>query len=1578
MGYTIPGWLDDVLDFIGINFPNVDEDDYREMATAMREFAEQFEGHGGDAHLAVTRILSSSEGWAVDSFEKHWDQVKTSHLEKLPELARLFADACDVLADIIFGMKTKAEIELGVMAASVGISAGLAVVTGGLSALIGAAEVTAMRQVVKRIIDEAVDRIVDEVLAKLTEPVNAKLEAMVEDMVLDLAEGAFSMPAADGSGGHGGKGGMHIASAGGAGGGMQLASADGGAQKRTKIDHFEFEDGAGKVSKHGSELHLATSTSLGKARGAFGRSKGRDPFTQAFDSVLHGALKGSEKALGKVAKHITETVPDRAKATSRLHKGNDLDVRDKAKNIHVNKGDAGGGSDGHGGGPSSGGKGDDGLKVDSAKLSRQSHSLNSKEWCGDPIDMASGQMMLTQTDVDLPGVLPLTLRRTHLTGYTAGGFFGPSWASTLDERLEENRELGGIWWYREDGSILVYPRRPDLPGDRVLPAAGTPLPLTFVTRGTSYVLAVEDPRTGLIRHFEPAAEGVGTWWLAAIEDRNHNTIGIDRGEDDAPLAVTHTGGYRLEVTTAPTARAADQIRVTALHALTDDGPVRLRAFTYDEAGGDLTHVRNAVDAPLELTWDGAHRITGWRDSNDTTFAYEYDAQGRVTATRGTDGILNSTIAYAAPDQDGVSTATYTDSLGHATVYRANRYGQVIAIIDPLGATVTQEWDSRDHLLSRTDPLGRTTRWAWDDTGDLIRVSTPDGAATRIVYNDLHLPVELTGPDGARTRQEFDPRGNRALLIESDGATHRFTHHATGAVAAATDPRGVTTTVESNSAGLPTATTVRGATHRGRYDALGRPIELTDPLGHTTLLQWDAEGRLQQRTAHDGAREAWTWDGEGNCTGHTDPLGSHSHIAYGPFDLPATRTSPDGVYHRFRYDTEQRLTHVTNSQDLTWSYSYDPAGRLVSETDFDGRTSRYTYDAAGQPVSRTNAAEQTITYAFDAAGRLSAKTADGRRTDYRYDTASRLIGATSTDSSLQFAYDSAGRLVSQTVDGSTLRFTYDAAGRRASRITPSGALTTWTHDTADSPARLTASGHRIDFTYDAAGRELVRTVDQFATLSSTYGLSGHLTGHTVTTGTDQRLIQQRTYTHRADGHLTGIDDLHAGPRRFDLDPAGRVTAVRAETWNETYAYDAMGNQTDAAWPARHAGQEATGPRAYAGTRLTRAGNVRYEHDAQGRIVLRQKTRLSHKPDTWRYTWNAEDQLTGCTTPDGTRWRYTYDALGRRSAKLRMAADDRTVLERTTFTWDGTILCEQTGHTTGAPELLTLTWDHDDRTPVSQTETKSLATAPQESVDQRFFAIVTDQIGTPTELVDEAGTIAWRTRATLWGATTWNKNATAYTPLRFPGQYYDAETGLHYNHYRHYDPESARYLTPDPLGLLPAPNPLAYVDNPHSLSDPLGLTPCDENDVTWGDRVQYGALGPHDRATSMHATITRDMLGGKTNPQHDPAGWQSGKGYNRAHLLAAMIGGSNKDPRNFVTMHSYANSPVMRQVEMQVRNSVRDNDEIIQYSVTPIYADDNAKIPLGVTIEAHGNKGFQMHPHGSSGEGTNVFTIWNRKR
>ncbi|TGA83131.1 type IV secretion protein Rhs, partial [Streptomyces palmae] len=250
----------------------------------------------------------------------------------------------------------------------------------------------------------------------------------------------------------------------------------------------------------------------------------------------------------------------------------------------------------------------------------------------------------------------------------------------------------------------------------------------------------------------------------------------------------------------------------------------------------------------------------------------------------------------------------------------------------------------------------------------------------------------------------------------------------------------------------------------------------------------------------------------------------------------------------------------------------------------------------------------------------------------------------------------------------------AAGSRPTRrTTPTGAITTYAYDAAGNRTTLTTSGHTLASEHDAAGRERVRRIGDTLTLTNTFDPLGRLTTQHLTGPSDTH-IQHRAYTYRPDGHLTGITDHLDGPRSFDLDAAGRVTAVHAHAWTETYAYDEAGNQTQATWPTEHPAQDATGDRAYTGTRITRAGTYRYEHDAAGRLTLRQKTRLSKKPDTWHYTWDAEDRLRTVTTPDGTTWRYLYDPYGRRTAKQRLDADG-SVVEETTFTWDGPTLIEQ---------------------------------------------------------------------------------------------------------------------------------------------------------------------------------------------------------------------------------------------------------------------------------------------------------------
>ncbi|WP_206189349.1 polymorphic toxin type 30 domain-containing protein, partial [Streptomyces prasinus] len=848
----------------------------------------------------------------------------------------------------------------------------------------------------------------------------------------------------------------------------------------------------------------------------------------------------------------------------------------------------------------------------------------------------------------------------------------------------------------------------------------------------------------------------------------------------------------------------------------------LMAYGYDQEG-NLTTVTKPSGATTTFLYDDRRRVTAWTDSNHSRYDYAYDDRDRVVAEGGEAGHVQIALAYTEPDPDtGHRTTTLTTADGRTTRHRIDHRCRVIATTDPLGHTTRYSHDTRGNLLTRTDPLGRTTTHTYDHDGRLIGVIRPDGTELRITRGPFGLPAEVVGPDGARTTYAYDERGNRTTVTDPAGHATHYTYDNAGRLTSVTDALGATTTVRCDAAGLPVEVTdPSGATTRLERGLHGRAVRITDPTSGVTRLVWDADGNLARRVEPDGATTSWTYDGEGNRLTHTDPVGGVTRFKYTHFDLLAAHTYPDGSRYEFEHDAALRLIKVTNPLGLVWSYTYDAAGRLSTETDFDGHTLTYRRDATGQLTARVDALGGTISLTRDELSRVIRKTVGEQATTYTYDAAGRLVHAAGPGTELLRRYDRRGHLKTELVDGRALEHVYDAVGRRIRRTTPTGHVTTYTYDEAGRADRLTTGGHHIVFGYDAAGRELSRAFDDGFTVSSAWDEAGRLVAQHLTAG--NRSLNSRTYSYRADGHLTTLTDRLSGTRTFDLDPLGRVTAVTADGWRERYAYDATGNQTFASWPASHPGHEATGPRTYDGITITRAGKVRYERDALGRVTLRRHSRLSSEPDTWRFVWDTENRLTSVVTPDGTRWRYHYDPLGRRTAKQRMAADGETVVEDIRFTWDGAALCEQT---TVSPEVLNpviLTWDHRGLAPLAQTERILSSGVDQEEIDRRFFAIATDLVGTPVELVDEHGGIAWRTRNTLWGKTAWARASTAYTPLRFPGQYYDPETGLHYNVFRHYDPATARYLTADPLGLEPAPNPATYVTNPHAWTDPLGLSP-----------------------------------------------------------------------------------------------------------------------------------------------------------
>ena len=1219
-------------------------------------------------------------------------------------------------------------------------------------------------------------------------------------------------------------------------------------------------------------------------------------------AVVAGAAKDVTGVAGKVfteGGRVLSEMGTRGKTNGQRTENTDRTIADTLNGIHdENYGGGGGGSGSEPGGgrtePASSSEPHEPGYTDPNGEHEPGSGDGNDGKCtgGDPVDMVSGQMITSKHDLELPGLLPLLLRRAYASGYAYGRLFGPGWSSTLDQRLVVDED--GIHFAGDDAQLLHYPV-PTQPGQRVAPAQGARWPLTWDRAADE--LRIEEPRTGRTRHFgalDPVRDSEReVRLLTAISDRNGHRIDFLRDADGLPTEVRHSGGYRVAVDTvytaagfrveglrllgAATGGGADSAAGVGASAADDGRGTTVVSYQYDPSGR-LVGVVNSSGLPYVYEYGASDRITAWIDRTGHRYDYEYDDGGRVVRGTGDGGYMSTTFAYDPANRINVA----TDSLGYPTEYHYDEHGHVIRIVDPLGAGLDFELDRRGRLLAATDRLDRTTSYELDERGDAVQITAPDGAVTTASYDEAGQPTLVTMPDGARWLHEYDERGNLVALTDPVGARTVFEHDDRGAPTALTDALGNRTAYETDAAGLTVSTTAPdGGTVRAERDAFGRVVAVTDPLGGVERLEWDIEGQLRSRTAPDGTREAWEYDAVGNLIRHTDQAGNTVRYELGPFNQVLAHTQPDGARYAFVHDTELRLISVNGPQQLSWTYAYDGADNLVGETDFNGRTLTYRYDAAGQLLQKTTGAGQSLVFEYDQAGRIVRRAGSGSEAGpdagpeaagaiaddealFRYDRAGRLSWARSGDLVLEYTRDVAGRVVAETVGGRTVASEYDLLGRRITRSTPSGARSAWTYDSADRPAALDCGAGSLVFQYDAAGRETTRFLGSGAALTQTWDAADRLTGQAIwaygldATTADATTAdagayaarQQRTYTYRPDGYPLAITDLLNGDRRFELGPVGRVTAVHAQDRSEQYAYDAAGNVTAASYPAENG--DAVGDRRFEGTLLRSAGRTVYEHDGQGRLTRMLRRTLSGKRLEWAFTWDADDRLVLAATPDRGTWRYRYDPLGRRVGKECLGDDGEPVLELA-FTWDDNVLAEQSVELDGATSVVTWDWEPGSYRCAAQTERVApheragdgAGEGPRDDADEsahdprlaaQFYAVVCDLIGTPREMVGPDGRIRWHSAESLWGVRTPGEPVPG-CPLGFPGQYRDDETGLDYNFFRYYDPQSARYLTPDPLGLGPSPNQYGYVSNPLAWIDPYGLVAGSGADGGW-----YGALTP----------------------------------------------------------------------------------------------------------------------------------------
>ena len=446
-----------------------------------------------------------------------------------------------------------------------------------------------------------------------------------------------------------------------------------------------------------------------------------------------------------------------------------------------------------------------------------------------------------------------------------------------------------------------------------------------------------------------------------------------------------------------------------------------------------------------------------------------------------------------------------------------------------------------------------------------------------------------------------------------------------------------------------------------------------------------------------------------------------------------------------------------------------------------------------------------TYAYDQAGNLiSAIDAKGQQTSFAYDGLNRRIRQSiAGGADIVASYDSGpgaiGRISGITDGEGTASFVYDQSGRLAleSRVTAGrqhSIAYTWDNSSGELLAMTYPSGLTLSLTRDAAGRVTdMRLGNEVLLSAATYLPFGPLKTATLGSVNLTRHYDQRYNLAMIEGG--GLRHQYTRNALGNVIALADLATPPVDDAATEYTYNTANNQLTAT-----AGTKAVAYSYDANGNLVSAGGRVFVYDGLNRLI------------------KVEDQGTVVAT-------YGYDSSNRRIRK--------TVGSTTTcYLYDiNSQLIAESVDGTVAREYFYL-------------DGQPLALREYQSNPGTYF-FINDHLGTPQRLVSGSGTLVWQAIYSPFGKAE-RVTGSVQNNLRFPGQYFDAETGLHYNWHRYYDPDAGRYVSADPIGLDGGMNLYAYVKNdPVNWVDPLGLfgdggpnsTFPGHDDFIGSDRLDY---------------------------------------------------------------------------------------------------------------------------------------------
>jgi len=926
-------------------------------------------------------------------------------------------------------------------------------------------------------------------------------------------------------------------------------------------------------------------------------------------------------------------------------------------------------------------------------------------------------------------------------------------------------------------------------------------------------------------------------------------------------AVTNHLGERLEYT-------LDSMgNITQQNVLSGSGTlVQTASAVYDKLGR-LLEAMGAEGQTSRYQYDVDSNLVGARDARNHPNSRVYDALHRLVSV--TDA-LNQVTQLTYDGQDNVTAVT--DPRGVVTQYEYDAFGRMIRLISPDSGTTEYQYDEAGNIVESTDAKGTVTQYHYDALNRLTHKRYPSAPALNIVYEydaSSQSPADYNAGIGrltsiqdalGRIDMRYDARGQ---LIERSRRRDTATHQANFSTAYRWDvgsglsqltyPSGLQVDYQRSNGqvsgiNLSLDTTAQQACEAGLAAQSTPPSSGTSTAASGLMLTVAGGGRLPGTdefydedlalyNAETGTAELF-FHGDQVFSGNEMIIAVHHRSNGNLLLVTRDRKRVNGVYFNnddiieYNPTTGAASLYFAGSQilsgavDFSALYVYDD-GRLLFSTTRGGSLNGIRYTQGD--LVEYNPTTGTAQLHFKASDHLDSRGANINGV-HRLSNGNLLLtfansrnrfGALSADDGDIVEYNLDTREASLYFDGSTFARSEDIVALSVIETGNSETPTSGTLVQADCAPQTLAS----NIQWQPFGGLKSLTWGNGLTLTRQYDLDGRLAQQQIPG------LQTLTYQYDPVSNITGIDDEDRDNQLFQYDPLNRLVNEQQGDTEISYRYDATGNRTERTENSSTA--YTTDSHSYAFDSNRRQDDVNY--DANGNII-------EDASDNQQYRYDAQNRLISYRQGSTQLATYRYNALGERSLKVLSPDSADAEYRYYHYAPGGQLLGETIYSRDSSIPTTAYSYIWLDSLPVAYvaqhySNDGSLS-------DQQLVYVHSDHLNTPrlATNADQQPVWQWQSDAFGWGNANEDLDGDGQLTriqLRFPGQYHDAESGLHYNYFRDYDPSTGRYIQSDPIGLAGGLNTYAYVSgNPLSYIDPLGLQPtgCDDpSDWEFGTAV-----------------------------------------------------------------------------------------------------------------------------------------------